>query len=327
MNHPDWISPELARKTLEITSATHGFRNRGLQTGKEAYQWREGFDVFMDMFPQDCALANDMTMDVWYQFRKMYRECVTVLWLDDLRKAAVKGAEHFIGRSVHGDKLNPPKQFWVFSHDLNIPEEARDGINAVLRVPIPDYFDPTGMLVIGHPEYPDNCVVIQVWDKGPEAPEWSQGEWQDVMRFGRIGPQWCPRFVPLILAGTNQATDRNRCAIAAMIGFLGLELTELVRERLPRSDRRRRQKSGNDDPDPDIRMVALRRRHLEYSGITPSPDQVDWSCRWVVSGHWRQQWYPSTQENRPIFISPYVKGPDDKPLKTDTAEKVFVVRQ
>jgi len=29
---------------------------------------------------------------------------------------------------------------------------------------------------------------------------------------------------------------------------------------------------------------------------------------------WHDQWYPSEQIHRQIWISPYVKGPEDKPL-------------
>jgi hypothetical protein len=38
-------------------------------------------------------------------------------------------------------------------------------------------------------------------------------------------------------------------------------------------------------------------------------------------GHWRKQWYPSQERNVPIWISPYVKGPDGAPLLA--GEKVY----
>jgi hypothetical protein len=34
----------------------------------------------------------------------------------------------------------------------------------------------------------------------------------------------------------------------------------------------------------------------------------------VVRGHWRNQWYPSLNARRPLWIAPYLKGPDDAPL-------------
>jgi hypothetical protein len=41
---------------------------------------------------------------------------------------------------------------------------------------------------------------------------------------------------------------------------------------------------------------------------------VDWSHRWIVQGHWRNQWYARAGEHRPKWIDPYPKGPEDKPL-------------
>ena len=58
-------------------------------------------------------------------------------------------------------------------------------------------------------------------------------------------------------------------------------------------------------------VVTLRRPDA------PSPHEhsdVEWSRRWVVSGHWRNQWYPSLGVHRQIWISPYVKGPEEAPL-------------
>jgi hypothetical protein len=40
----------------------------------------------------------------------------------------------------------------------------------------------------------------------------------------------------------------------------------------------------------------------------------EWSHRWVVRGHWREQWYPSEGVHRLIWIEAFVKGPEDRPL-------------
>jgi hypothetical protein len=41
---------------------------------------------------------------------------------------------------------------------------------------------------------------------------------------------------------------------------------------------------------------------------------VDWTHRWLVGGHWRNQWYPSRQRHEPRWIGTYVKGPEGKPF-------------
>lgn len=64
-------------------------------------------------------------------------------------------------------------------------------------------------------------------------------------------------------------------------------------------------------PERRITVIRLRRPHAP-----PSEDgarTVEWSHRWLVSGHWRWQPYKDGIR-RQIWISPYIKGPDDKPL-------------
>jgi hypothetical protein len=78
--------------------------------------------------------------------------------------------------------------------------------------------------------------------------------------------------------------------------------------------------------DQTIRVIHLRgvdtgsRREFQAAGPR------EWSCRWLVRGHWRQQWCPGRREHRPIWITPYVRGPGDKPFKAPSAKVFAVVR-
>lgn len=56
------------------------------------------------------------------------------------------------------------------------------------------------------------------------------------------------------------------------------------------------------------------RRPLTQSGEEARGDPIEWTHRWIVDGHWRDQWHPSNSTHVPTWIAPYVKGPDDKPL-------------
>lgn len=69
-------------------------------------------------------------------------------------------------------------------------------------------------------------------------------------------------------------------------------------------------------------FVTLRRRATRPGDPEPA-DTVAWSHRWLVSGHWRDQYYPSSDEHHTIWIAPYVKGPDDLPLVPK--DRAFVV--
>lgn len=57
---------------------------------------------------------------------------------------------------------------------------------------------------------------------------------------------------------------------------------------------------------------------IKHRPSKPTPGggrQVDWSHRWWVKGHWRTYHVgPGRKEERPVYIQPFIKGPDDKPL-------------
>ena len=79
------------------------------------------------------------------------------------------------------------------------------------------------------------------------------------------------------------------------------------RQRTSRPERKRQDRAGWQEK--YVTVVTLRRPRQENHG---EPAHVDWAHRWIVSGHWR--WQPYKDGVRQIWISPYVKGPDDKPL-------------
>ena len=76
--------------------------------------------------------------------------------------------------------------------------------------------------------------------------------------------------------------------------------------------------------EPVIKIIQLRRRSPATNG--GESQSRGYSCRWLVRGHWRNQFYPSSQSHRPRFIPAYVKGPDDKPLKPTKSSIFAVVR-
>jgi hypothetical protein len=78
-------------------------------------------------------------------------------------------------------------------------------------------------------------------------------------------------------------------------------------------------------PEKRVTVVRLRRTYEEKPGEY-EPGSVDWTHRWIVGGHWRNQWYQSEQIHRQIWISPYVKGPDELPLVINKARVFEFVR-
>jgi hypothetical protein len=80
-----------------------------------------------------------------------------------------------------------------------------------------------------------------------------------------------------------------------------------------RGDRHQRREAARlAFPERETLVVRLRRARGKPTEDEHSP--ANYSHRFIVSGHWRNQWYPASQEHRQLWISPYVKGSEDLPL-------------
>lgn len=76
-----------------------------------------------------------------------------------------------------------------------------------------------------------------------------------------------------------------------------------------RAARRRLERAGHEPA--TVRVIQLRR--AEHPGGAGASDR-EYHHQWIVRGHWRQQWYPSREVHRPVWIAPHVKGPEGAPL-------------
>lgn len=99
----------------------------------------------------------------------------------------------------------------------------------------------------------------------------------------------------------------------AFLRLMVQKITTVNRQRVDRAARRRSQRAGLPSEQEFVNVITLR-RHSPPSD-EPETREVEWSHRWIVGGHWRDQWYPSLGRHRQIWISPYVKGPEDKELR------------
>lgn len=70
--------------------------------------------------------------------------------------------------------------------------------------------------------------------------------------------------------------------------------------------------------EPAVSVVHLREREKSARVSSDGTDEDHvrtYQYQWIVQSHTRQQWYPSLGTHLPILIGPYIKGPEDKPLK------------
>jgi len=107
------------------------------------------------------------------------------------------------------------------------------------------------------------------------------------------------------------------CAIQS---FLNQKILMSTHDRVDRASARRLERAGN-HVNPYVNVVRLRSQIHRDRPATAQ--EIEWTCQWVVRGHWREQWYPVAEEHRPVWIAPYIKGPEDKPFRE--SEKIFAV--
>jgi hypothetical protein len=129
-------------------------------------------------------------------------------------------------------------------------------------------------------------------------------------------------------ARTLEAIERLSQIFVAACAWMGQEIVTSEEQPIQRTRRRQLTREARLTREPTVRVIALRRKHREEreraEGL-PEDQRRAWKHQWVVSGHWRHQACgPGRAHRRLIFINPFIKGPEDKPL-SEPKRKVFAV--
>lgn len=247
------------------------------------------------------------------------------VWRAEIWKAAITGAEVFVDVPVEKPFWNVDRMEVWFPPTAGIllkdPEMCRE-LNVepgsaywelLMLVPAHITEDVPGVLlenqkILGHSLTPV-VLLVRTTDAAPFIRVLGSVGWHD----------------PANLIATAQRFGGERFGLHNGAGAIMRAGLEFLRQpfishaplRAARAERRRAQRSGKTLK--TVYTVALRR--AERRG-TPAQDidhgHIEWSCQWLVGGHWRNQWYPSEGKHRPKYIMPYLKGPDGKPLKERT---------
>lgn len=125
----------------------------------------------------------------------------------------------------------------------------------------------------------------------------------------------------------QRETDWPRTSSDALMRFMLASWLwlgqKVVRVDRPDVSRAARKCAARQTVNSSVNVVVLRRS--DTSRDNPEhQSHIEYSCQWLVRGHWRKQYYPSSGEHRPLWIEPHIKGPEDKPLKPPT-ETVYSV--
>jgi hypothetical protein len=115
--------------------------------------------------------------------------------------------------------------------------------------------------------------------------------------------------------------------------------SEIVTSRTEQADRQTRKRVTRSLKDAEVTVVTLRRaKSVAPEDWDEHLRQIDWTCRWLVQGHWRHLGsYLSAHHHamvsgrgdgtcatcgeRITWVKPHLKGPEDRPLRL--TEKVY----
>jgi hypothetical protein len=243
--------------------------------------------------------------DGWYpdwlhSIIPLLRAATPIFWTNELFKTAEVAANSYdaTGERWRSEWFLAPVTYWAYETDRNaifesLPEtwKAIEGSSAFSR-----------MLICAGGQIA--CVDFMSHPKGVLVPM-PNGE---AVRVGDLIDPEHGAFVRL----------------AGVLAFLDSPYVSHRPHEPTRAERRRWSREHGQEPMKIVNVVTLRRR-----GSAPSDGgevAVDWTCRWFVRGHWRRQWYPVTKDHHPVWIAPYVKGPEDKPIKVPAPTVFAVVR-
>jgi hypothetical protein len=101
-------------------------------------------------------------------------------------------------------------------------------------------------------------------------------------------------------------------------------MQKLMAEKIVQSEARvpgrpsRRDAKRFEIPPSILRVIELRRKRSNKSEEERESGGRNYTHRWIVRGHWRNQWYPSEGRHKQKYISEYVAGPDDLDLIVKT---------
>lgn len=160
-------------------------------------------------------------------------------------------------------------------------------------------------------------------------------DYTDLQAEKRAGDIILTHAVPWGFGDTYDGFEAGMTGVARVVQctwrLMQQTLSVRTTERAPKMFRRRWERANL--PEKRVTVVRLRRPATERDA-NHEPGTVEWSHRWIVGGHWRWQWYPTQDArvcghvyadgrvcdkfggiHRQIFISPFVKGPEELPLE------------
>lgn len=263
-----------------------------------------------------------------------------VIWDHDIYKAATAGAEAFCGSTAPLEFCAGNTQVWMFAKDERVSETicSQFGLegewlffaHVFIRSRIPEF--PVSVLqqlhrmnlpkpgldgLMHRAAHPGKFIVDQTtFFIRPEG--WVES------RPDASASEFALRFAnsPSVIEG-DEITVSTSYPIAATL-FMNGTVARAQEYRANHQTRKEYARAGKTAP--TVRAVILRRSEQATSAGSMRGD-VEWSCQWMVRGHWRKLHEPRKSDGATVtYVQPHVKGPQDMPFRAPS-ETVFVAQR
>jgi hypothetical protein len=211
------------------------------------------------------------------------------LWVNDVRNAvaemAVSAATPLPAHVLVSDVIPESGMWWTWETEWSDPQDPTVNTQGVLLHPLPALNRPGEL-------YRSAFAATQLQ---------TDADGHAVVRpglLGRFGDCYPEDF------GAESAYE----LIARFLAFLNSSYIPEEESSARRKARRWAERQGIPDLMADsVRFVLLRRQPRDrHKSIGAEREHQH---RWLVSGHFRIQWYPSEQTHKVVWIAHYVKGP------------------
>ncbi|MGN9811439.1 hypothetical protein ACTMSW_19040 [Micromonospora sp. BQ11] len=235
-------------------------------------------------------------------------------------------------RRVLAEHLDRAPLYWI-NHEFT------DLINEVTRdqppAPVTDRItpSPSGLVVWAHPTGTRGRIAAVSWTPHP-------GGWH-LLGYRSIGAGLDADLMPtlrrdigwLIPVHTDHIPRTTSISGSHPLGplittwlLMNQQMTDTTPATLPKATRNTYHRSQR--PAPDVRLVRIKPPSTTPAGDPPTPTggrtRSTPDHRYWVSGHERNQAYgPGRSLRKKIEVEPFLKGPDDKPIKLSTTVRVL----
>lgn len=281
---------------------------------------RMSANIFRD-HPETFGDTGSLLLQVDRNIVKYLPSAGTFAWHADLTQAVWESSASIPGDAMATPDIVPesPLAWWWFEWPL--PEELSSTDPGVTRQTIRGLMlvqDETGLVVVEFRDAKEIPLVPGVRFFLPYGVTIDRLEHYDPDGPDDLGIR------ALDTASSNSTYPElkriTRFVLAACV-FLRQRIVQASEVHIERHFRKRIEREYPDAV-PSVKVITLRRAESSpHDG--GETRQVEWSCQWIVQGHWRNQ--KIKEGHRLIYIEKYIKGPDDKPLRVHP-QTVFEVK-